>query len=281
MTILVTGQHGFLGRHIAARFAAAGHAVVGAGRPEIEIPSAAFEQLLATAQPDLVVHCAGPASVPASIADPDADRAGAVEVLRGLLERLGSARLVLVSSAAVYGQPEGLPIGEDTPLAPVSPYGRARVEAEQLAAASGVPLVIARVFSAYGEGLRKQVLWDIAARALAGGPIRLSGTGEETRDFVHARDVAAAIAAIAERGSFEGEAVNVATGAETSIARLAQLLTEELGAGGTVRFSGVGRPGDPERWRADITRLRELGFEPAVAIEDGAAAYARWARSAA
>lgn len=280
MTVLVTGHHGFLGRHIAARYAAAGHAVVGAGRPKIEIPSAAFEQLLARARPELVVHCAGPASVPASIADPDADRAGAVEVLRGLLERLGSARLVLVSSAAVYGQPATLPVTEDAPVAPVSPYGHNRVDAERLVLDSGVRVVVARVFSAYGEGLRRQVLWDIARSALAGGHVELAGTGAESRDFVHARDVARAIEVITERADFEGEIVNVGTGVETPIARLAELITAELGLG-EVRFSGVERPGDPARWRADITRLRGLGFEPAVSIEDGAASYARWARTAA
>jgi nucleoside-diphosphate-sugar epimerase len=229
------------------------------------------------AEPKLVVHCAGPASVPASLGNPAADRAGAVDVLAAVIERMGRARLVLISSAAVYGQPEQLPIAEDAPLAPVSPYGRHRVEAEGLAGASGVPLVIARVFSAYGEGLRRQVLWDIARRALDAGTVELSGTGEETRDFVHARDVAGAVCAMVRSGAFEGEVVNVATGVETSIAELAELMTRELGAGGA-RFSGAVRPGDPTRWRANVTRLRGLGFEPTTRIEDGARAYARWVR---
>lgn len=280
MTVLVTGRNGFLGSHIASRLAQAGGRVVGAGRPEVEIPSAAFDRLVAAEQPSLVVHCAGPASVPASLADPAADRAGAVSVLEALLDRLGSARLVLVSSAAVYGQPDRLPVSEDAALAPVSPYGRHRVEAERLALDSGVPLAIARVFSAYGEGLRRQVLWDVAQRTLAGGPVELSGTGEETRDFVHAQDVAGAIAAIADRGAFEGETINVGTGVETSVADLAELIVRELGDG-EIRFTGDARPGDPARWRADVTRLRSLGFEPSIAIENGARAYARWVRDAA
>ena len=254
--------------------------MVGVGRPDVEIPSDAFDAVLADARPDVVVHCAGPASVPASLQHPEADRAGAVDVLGALLDRLDGARLVLVSSAAVYGEPDELPIAETAAVAPVSPYGRHRVEAERLALNSGVPLVVARVFSAYGEGLRRQVLWDIAQRALAGGPVELSGTGNETRDFIHARDVAAAIAAIASRSAFEGEIVNVAAGAETSIARLAELIAIELGAA-DVSFTGLGRPGDPTRWRADVTRLRELGVEPGTPIEAGAAAYARWARDTA
>lgn len=277
MVALVTGHRGFLGRHLVARLAADGLDPVGAGRPDLEVPSPAFDALLQELRPDVVVHCAGPASVPASLESPEADRAGAVDVLRGLLERLDGTRLILVSSAAVYGDPEELPVAEDAPLAPVSPYGRHRVEAERLAAESGVPLVVARVFSAYGEGLRRQVLWDVARRALAGGAVELSGTGRETRDFVHAHDVAAAVSSIAQHAAFDGEVVNVATGVETSIADLARLIVNELG-GGDVRFTGVGRPGDPTRWRADIGRLRSLGFRPSIAIEDGAAAYARWVR---
>lgn len=278
MVALVTGHRGFLGRHLVERLRADSVDVAGAGRPDIEIPSAAFDALLAATRPDIVVHCAGPASVPESLEHPDEDRAGAVDVLGALLERIGGTKLVLVSSAAVYGEPAELPIAEAAPVAPLSPYGRHRVEAERLALDSGVPLAVARVFSAYGEGLRRQVLWDIAQQALAGGPVELSGTGNETRDFVHARDVAAAIAAIATRSSFEGEIVNVAAGVETSIARLAEILTAELGTE-DVTFNGVGRPGDPTRWRADISHLRELGFEPATSIETGAAAYARWARN--
>jgi UDP-glucose 4-epimerase len=277
VTTLVTGHRGFLGRYLVSHLEAAGQQVVGAGRPEVELPSEAFDRLLEVARPELIVHCAGPASVPGSIVDPEADRNGAVELLRQLLPRVSSAKLLLVSSAAVYGEPEGLPVAEDAPLAPMSPYGRHRAEAERLALESGGRLAIARVFSAYGEGLRRQVLWDVAQRALAGGQVELSGTGSESRDFVHARDVAAAICAIGERAAFEGEIVNVGTGVETSIARLAELITTELG-GGDVCFTGAVRPGDPARWRADISRLRSLGFEPTVSVEDGARAYARWVR---
>ena len=277
MVALVTGNRGFLGSRIAARLEADGIEVVAAGRPEVEIPSAAFDELLAATRPDLVVHCAGPSSVPRSVENPAADRAGAVDVLEALLERLGGARLLLLSSAAVYGQPDRLPVSEDAPIAPISPYGSHRAEAEAAAIASGARVAIARVFSAYGEGLRRQVLWDIVRRAAGDGPVELHGTGEETRDFVHARDVAAAVALLAVESEFAGEVVNVGTGVETSIARLAQLLADALG-GAEIGFSGVARPGDPVRWQADIGSLRSLGFEPSVAIEDGAAAYAHWAR---
>jgi UDP-glucose 4-epimerase len=281
LVALVTGHCGFIGRHVATRLAADGWTVVGAGRPDVEIPSPEFDRLVAARRPQLVVHCAGPASVPASVADPEADRQGSVGVLESLLNRIEGSRLVLVSSAAVYGDPDALPIAEDAPLKPISPYGRHRVECERLARESGTAVAIARVFSAYGEGLRRQVLWDICREALDGGGVELAGTGHESRDFVHVTDVAAAVSRIAARSAFDGEAVNVAGGRETTIAELAGMLVRALGVDADVRFTGEARPGDPVRWRADLRRVRALGFEPEWTVEAGVAAYAAWARTSA
>jgi nucleoside-diphosphate-sugar epimerase len=88
---LVTGADRFLGAHIAHGLAAAGRRIVGAGRPEIEIPSARFGELLSETRPEAVVHCAGPASVGASVQDPLADLEGSVAVLAAVLD--GARRL--------------------------------------------------------------------------------------------------------------------------------------------------------------------------------------------
>lgn len=288
-SVLVTGAFGFLGGAIAARLEDEGRRVVRAGRPEHEIPSAAFDALLRDSSPGLVVHCASPASVPASVADPGADRAGSVDVLQALLAGLEGAaappQVILLSSAAVYGQPERLPVGEEDALAPISPYGRNRADAEALlqgyAARTGAACSSLRVFSAYGEGLARQVLWDICRRALAGGPVELAGTGAESRDFVHAHDVARAVSLVAGRAPAGQDVYNVATGEEVTIAALAELLLDGLGIDTEVVFTGEPRVGDPDCWRGDIRRLRSLGFEVTVPIEAGARRYARWARTAA
>jgi UDP-glucose 4-epimerase len=281
---LVTGSHGFLGRWISAALEAAGWPVTGAGRPDHEIPSPEFDRVLADARPTLVVHCAGPASVPASVEDPHADREASVSVTSELIDRLSrlspQPRLVLISSAAVYGEPRALPIREDAPYAPISPYGRHRVECETLARSSVLPVAVMRIFSAYGEGLRRQVLWDIAQRALAGGPIELLGTGRESRDFVHASDVGRAVVVAATRAPFGGEAYNLAAGVETPISELAEMLTRALHVAGQPVFTGVGRSGDPARWLADISALRALGFEPQVSLAEGVTRYAAWVRAA-
>jgi len=283
---LVTGHHGFLGEYVCTRLRAEGWEVVGAGRPEIEILSSQFDEFLRRTSPELIVHCAGPASVASSLADPTADLEGSATVLASVLEGASelphSVHVIVISSAAVYGQPRRLPVDETAPLAPISPYGFNRVATElvlrEFHELYDVPGVILRVFSAYGEGLRRQILWDICRQALKNDAVRLFGTGAESRDFVHARDVAAAIALIAQHGAFSGEVYNVASGTETTIRELADLLVEEIGGRASVSFSGTPRAGDPLNWSADIGKIEALGFRPTLAIEEGARAYARWAK---
>lgn len=284
MVSLVTGGHGFLGAYVHAALAERGQ-VASAGRPDVEIPSSTFDRLLESARPDLVVHCAGPASVATSLADPAADFDASVVVTFELLDRLRSLRppprVVFISSAAVYGNAPSLPIGENETPRPMSPYGHHKLAGEYLlrefSELFGVPSVSLRVFSAYGEGLRRQILWDVCVQALADGEVRLQGSGTETRDFVHAADVGAAVRAVVDHARFEAEAYNVASGVETRISELAALVVDALGVDAEISFSGAGRPGDPARWRADLRQIAALGFRPAISLDDGVRAYAGWA----
>ena len=98
--------------------------------------------------------------------------------------------------------------------------------------------------------------WDIARRAARGETVALHGTGDESRDFVHGEDVGRALALIAAGAEFRGEAFNIGTGTETTIAALARALVESLGGISPVEFSRQGRRGDPHRWRADISPRR-------------------------
>lgn len=286
MVALVTGAGGFLGGYIADRLREGGWDVTGAGRPEIEIPSRPFAELLKTRRPSVLVHCAAPASVGASIEDPARDLQGSVDVLSGVLEHARALRkpprILLLSSAAVYGEAQVLPIAETHSTAPVSPYGFHRLASEVLlreySAVYGVPTAALRIFSAYGEGLRRQILWDICRMGVRNGRVELQGTGRESRDFVHASDVAEAAVAVIGAGQFEAEAYNVGSGVETTIADLARMAVVGVGLPEeSVSFSGSARPGDPANWRADISRLSSLGVEPRVSIEQGVAAYAGWA----
>ena len=117
--------------------------------------------------------------------------------------------------------------------------------------------------------------WDIARRARS-GEVTLSGTGAESRDFVHGEDVGRGLATVAGAARFDGDVLNVATGVETTIAELAERLTACVNPRAAITFTGETRAGDPRRWRADIAPLRAAGFEPRVAIAEGVERYARW-----
>jgi UDP-glucose 4-epimerase len=296
--VLVTGAAGFLGRYIVNEFATPGANVLGVDMvsPDIipqgegityqrlSLPGVEFDRLLGQFNPDVCVHCAGRASVALSMEDPQADFGDSVgltfQMLNSIRRISPETRFVFLSSAAVYGNPPSLPVAETHPIAPLSPYGyhkrQCELLLEEFAKVFGVSTLAVRIFSAYGFGLRRQVIWDICERALREGSLRLRGTGTESRDFIHGRDVARAIALLAENAAAQGEVYNVATGRETTIEEVAKVLLGHLGLNVRAEFDGVRPAGDPVNWRADIGRLSEFGFEPSIELEDGLAEVAQW-----
>ncbi len=296
---VVTGAGGFLGRYIVAEMASQGWTVSAICRrsaaqtgPEfqtvewhqIDLPSPRLDDLLDRVRPEVLIHAAGPASVPASISDPEGDFRGSAGVFFQVLESVRrnspESRVLFLSSAAVYGNPPRLPVSEDSPLRPISPYGFHKLICERLCeefyGIYNIPTCSVRIFSAYGPGLGKQVFWDICQKALTGKAISLLGTGRETRDFVHARDVAGAVELVARRGNFQADVFNVGVGEETRIEDLARMLLSGLGRDIPITFSGEHRCGDPVRWRADIRRLLDFGFAPRYSIADGVTSYCDW-----
>ncbi len=217
--IWITGTRGFIGRHLASWLSRQGHTVIGIGHgpwPPAEaqawgvqrwlnggIHAGNLQQLLRdNGAPDCIFHLAGGSSVGASIANPYEDFTRTVATTAELLEwmRLGarSAKLVSVSSAAVYGAGHTGPIREEQALLPFSPYGYHKLMMENLclsyAANYGLAVMVVRLFSVYGSWLKKQVLWDMCS-SLASGTrqLVLGGTGEELRDWTDIRDVVRAL----------------------------------------------------------------------------------------
>jgi UDP-glucose 4-epimerase len=303
-TVIVTGAAGFIGSYCARHFAREGWFVVGLDRraPDVAAPVRpcwkAFEiddladcerlcRLLDCFAPQAVIHAAGPASVEQSFRDPSADFSAQITPWVTLLQAIqltsSQAHLILCSSAAVYGNPRQLPVKETAERSPISPYGYHKVVSELLleeyVALYGARGSVARIFSTFGPGLRHLAVWDIARRMLA-GDFRLEGTGQETRDYLYIEDVAAALLQIAVSAEHRGEAINVASGTETEIRQLAALVGRELGLG-SVDFAGDSMTvvGKPTRWRADVARLRGLGFSPSFSLDEGLSATLRWIKS--
>lgn len=303
--ILITGAHGFIGKHLARWLAHQGHQVVGLGHgiwPVAEAASWGVTHWLngdiqsgnlrllqqAGGTPDVVYHLAGGSSVGVAIANPREDFFRTVATTAELLEWLRvdapQAPLVAVSSAAVYGSGhEGL-IGEDATLTPYSPYGHHKRIMEELcrsyAASYGLRVSIARLFSVFGAELKKQLLWDLCMRLATGTrPLVLGGRGNELRDWTEVRDVVRALDLLATQASAEVAVVNVGTGTGNSVRQIAAGIAKHWplpDAADAVQFSGQSRPGDPFSLVANATGLDKLGFAWEISVDDGLAAYVRW-----
>ena len=298
--VLVTGGAGFIGTHLVRRLVAAGADVTvvddlsapsaqpvpaGVTWHRLRLPDPRLRALMTEGRFARVFHLAGAAYVPPSLEDPSADldnnAAVPLDVLEAIRRGSPATPVVYTSSAAVYGSPTVLPITEETPIVPVSPYGVSKYAAEQYVALyarlHGLRTASLRLFSVFGPGQRKQVVFDLLAK-LAADPDRLEviGAGTEMRDFIFVDDVVAAALTVMERGPMAGEVYNVASGTGLTIRDLVAHVVAVLGLAPAVRYTGEVRPGDALHWVGDISRLRALGFAPAVSVEAGVRRIAEW-----
>lgn len=304
MIVWITGAKGFIGQHLARRLATRGDTVLGVGHglwPEAameaslsfwlngEITGSNLNSLrLVHGRPDLVVHLAGGSSVGLALANPLEDFSRTVGSTAALLEWLRQespqTRLVAVSSAAVHGAGHEGRIADSAPTRPLSPYGHHKLMMEQLcrsyASCYGLPCLVLRLFSVFGLGLRKQLLWDICQRLRAEpASVELDGSGDELRDWTYVSDVLQAIEATADLASPEVSTFNVGSGRATSVREVAQMVINAFGEAGEqteLRFSGKVRAGDPFSLVADPLRLQKFGFECRVSLQQGIADYVRW-----
>ena len=296
-TVLITGVNGFIGSHVARRLAR-DYQVVGLGASSVDtrglchryiqmmLPHPDFIQVLAHYQPACCLHFAGSASVAGSFEHPGVDfQSGPAAVfqildaLRQNQDKGGPCLFVFPSSAAVYGNPTRLPVAESDPINPISPYGYHKRMSENLAeefrALYGVPYLILRIFSCYGPGLRKQLLWDLC-RKIDSGRVELYGTGEETRDYIHVTDLAALVALLLGQ-AIRDTVLNVGNGLEVSTKTVAETMLRAIGRDDLRPvFRGREKTGDPLHWRCDCSRLRDLGYARTMDMDAGIAQYAHW-----
>lgn len=295
-TTWITGGKGFIGRHLARLVSGHGNRVCGIGHGlwpaeearkwgyatwcNGEIEAANLSQLAQdSGLPDIVYHLAGGSSVGASFQHPREDFCRSVESTSRLLEwwRLNApdARIVSVSSAAVYGIAPTGSIPEHAGLSPYSPYGAHKAMMESLCRAYagnfGLHVAIVRMFSVYGAGLEKQLVWDLCGKLAVSGnsPVVLGGTGDELRDWLHVSDAAALLWLARAQCDGSCPVVNGGTGIATSIREVAGMVCETWGGDAGVEFSGIARAGDPPCLVADCTRAIQLGFKPGVMLAEG------------
>ncbi len=291
MRVLVTGGAGFIGSHIVEQLIEGGHVVtvldnLSTGRSENLPPGATFIQgdvtdprlvrWLSGARFDAIVHQAAQVSVPRSLDDPLFD---AQVNLVGTLQMLEVAResrarrFVFASSAAVYGEPAIIPIGEDAPADPRSPYAASKLAAEQYLQRSQrgpeFDVVVLRYANVYGPRQTAHgeagVVCAFITHRLNGWPLPIHGDGEQTRDFVYVADVAEANCRALQPGAPPG-VYNVGSGRAMRVLDLAAW----LGGTGAPCVHLEPRPGDVRHSALDCTAIRRaIGWQPIVSLSEG------------
>lgn len=308
MRVVVTGGAGFIGSNLVRSLLSGGNDVLviddlSTGKPENLDPRAAMRTLdilddalpgvIAEFAPDAVVHLAAQASVTASIRDPERDRAVNAEGTRRVAAAArdaGAKRVISASSAAVYGEPEMLPLPETARLAPINPYGNSKLEAEALLVAelagTGTDYASFRFSNVYGprqdaEGEGGVVAIFLASVQEGRAPV-IFGDGSQTRDFIYVGDVVAAIVAAlhAEQplapAADERGAYNVSTGERTSVEALVMAVRQAAQYLGPVERVEP-REGDIVHSALDPAKAAErFGWRAAVELEDGIAMTWRW-----
>lgn len=298
---IVLGGLGFVGRHVCRCLASAGYRVAGVGHGTWketdgalwgvgdwtpgDITSESLRLAAGTDPVEVIVHCAGGSAVSHSYASPFEDYERSVSTTAALLEFvretcIGRPRVVLASSAAVYGDQGEVDLTEASTRSPVSPYGFHKLMAENLcdsyARFFGLRISVVRLFSVYGEGLRKQLLWD-AANKFKRGDTRFFGTGRELRDWLHVTDAARLLCAAAmDEGQASFELFN-GGGTHATTGHVLSELGRRLGQLELPVFTGETHVGNPRRLTSDSRHARrQLSWAPTVSLSEGLARYATW-----
>lgn len=302
MRILVTGGTGFIGSHVAAAYRAAGHQVAvvdvrpwdGPAPPDVrhhlvDIRSAALEDVFRAERPEVVSHHAAEANVRRSLADPVRDAEtnllGTLRVLE-LAARYGARQVIFASTAgALYGEPHVLPVPEDHPILPTSPYGFHKHVGEQFVAyyrrMRGLRAAVLRYGNVYGPGQDPSTEAGVVAiftqALLEGRRPEIFGDGEQVRDFVYVDDVVAANLLALDRDL--DLPVHVGTGVGTSVNDLLRLLAALVGTSAEADH-GSPVPGEVRRIVLDVRRAEELlGWRAQVPLEEGLRRTVEWFRA--
>jgi dTDP-glucose 4,6-dehydratase/UDP-glucose 4-epimerase len=293
MKILVVGSKGFIGSHVFEYFKGKGHQTFGADVIVdytsdnyflIDSVKTGFKDIFEKESFDLCLNCSGASSVPDSLNNPLRDfrlnATNVFEILEAIRKHNPNCKMINLSSAAVYGNPDVLPIKESQTCMPISPYGMHKLYSEKICDEFyrffNIKTISLRIFSAFGEGLRKQLFWDLFKKSTKDNKIELFGTGKETRDFIYIKDLVSLIEKVALHAPFDGRSVNAASGQETTIKDAVNTFLSLWNPNVKAHFTGLERKGDPNRWIADVTLAKDLGFSNQYSLEKGLTNYIIW-----
>lgn len=301
----MTGGAGFIASHVVEAYLDRGWEVVVLddlstgtrenvdGRAELvvaDLRDPAIGELVARGRFDLINHHAAQVDVRVSVADPARDAetnvVGGLRLAQAAVDA-GVGKFIFASSGgAAYGEPVRTPQDESHPVNPISPYGCAKLSFDfylsYFRAIHGLSTVSLRYANVYGPRQRKDgeagVVAIFAGKLLAGEPVAINGTGEQTRDYVFVEDVVRANVAVSEQ-DVEG-VFNVGTGVETSVSELWEAIQKAAGIRGAASQAPA-KQGEQMRSVLDGTRLRNKARLPEpVGLEEGLRRTVEWIRGA-
>ena len=302
LNVLVTGGAGFIGSNLVQRLVTLGHSVTilddfstghrsnldrvtGVRLVEGDVrDSVAVDSVVAGS--DVVFHLAASVGNQKSIEDPQRDmetNALGTLLLLEAVRRHCVKRVVVSSSAAIFGELRTVPIAEDHPVEPDSPYGCSKLYEEKLSLSYGrlygIQVACLRYFNVYGKNKRYDAYGNVIPKfvrlALRGEPLVIFGDGNQTRDFLNVSDVVEANMNAGMRPRVHG-AYNIGSGTRVSINKLVDILSQVIGRD-LKRTYAPPRVGDVLDSVADIARAHEeLGFSPSVGLEPGLEEYVCW-----
>lgn len=289
---VVTGACGFIGQPLVKYLIKTGCDVVAVDRKPF--PGNVSKSLMVDiSQPNsldgfldsdtVIFHLAASANVAGSVENPRFDFDN---TFRGLFEVLEAARkhrcrVIFPSTASIFDPVNRLPLAERAFPRPTSPYAAAKVAGEAYCYAYNrsydLDVRIARLFNVYGVGMNRFAIHDIT-RKIQRDPqhIEILGDGNQIRDYLYIDDAVRGLELIAAKGK-AGEDYNLASGVPVRLIDLAKQIASVMGYPDiTVTTSGRSFPGDTKQWFADITKIKALGFEQNVDLEDGLSLTINW-----
>lgn len=298
--ILITGAKGFIGSNVAKYFKSLGYETYGIGHGGLSVEESKeigldywkkddvsikaileFEQTF-----DLIVHCGGSGSVGFSVENPYLDFkktvGGTLEVLEYMRVHNPNAHLIYPSSPAVQGEHPDAPIKEEYIGKPASPYGYHKKIAEDLCQSYSekydLRVSIVRLFSAYGNGLKKQLLWD-ACKKIENSKDKVVfwGTGEETRDFIHINDVLSLLDILLNKED-RFILVNGGAGIKHTIKNVVEMIRDSINPKIEIKFNNIVNIGNPIYYWADTRKLENYGFKANKKLEQEIKNYVAWAK---
>lgn len=274
--VIITGASGFIGGTLAAYFSQRNYEVTGVSIDEVQCAIypvrrityqvETVSNLVDELEPSLFIHAAGPASVEDSLVNPKRDFSNSVTLFQTVLEGVRRSnykpRVVFLSSAAVYGNPDTLPVKETAELRPISPYGYHKVMCETLAreysSCFSVPTLAVRLFSVFGPKQKRLLLWELFQQFYTKPEVVVEGTGNESRDYLYIDDFAELLLRVISRINDEYLQLNIASGASVTVREISMLIKKHLNSKKRIVYQGKVRAGNPSHWQADISCMQKL-----------------------